>query len=95
MSCGVEYQHTFVVVDFGKSPNYDIILGHPFMRQLKMIQDWGFNYIYLWQQEEITRINVLDHSYRDVAHIPIEEFESATFTTKSLKLSWMNSTSHL
>ena len=46
-SCGVEYEYTFAVVDFGKSPNYDIILGRPFMRKLKMIQDWGFNYIYL------------------------------------------------
>ena len=36
-SCGVVYEHTFVVVDFGKSPNYDIILGRPFMRQLKMV----------------------------------------------------------
>ena len=49
MSCGFEYQHTFAVVNFGKSPNYDIFLGRPFMRHLKMIQDWGFNYIYLRQ----------------------------------------------
>ena len=49
-SCGVEYEHTFAIVNFGKSPNYDIILRRPFMRQLKMIQDWGFNYIYLRQQ---------------------------------------------
>ena len=94
-SCGVEYEHTFAVVDFGKSPNYDIILGRPFMRQLKMIQDWGFNYIYLRQQEAITRINVTDHSYRDVARTPVEDFESATLTTKSSKPSWMNSKSHL
>ena len=60
------------------------------MRQLKMIQDWGFNYIYLRQQEAITRINLLDHSYRDVARTPIEDFESATLTTKSSKPSWMN-----
>ena len=46
-SCGVWYEHTFAVVYFGKDPNYDIILGRPFIRQLKMIQDWGFNYIYL------------------------------------------------
>ena len=46
-SYGIEYEHTFAVVDFGKKPNYEIILGHPFMRQLKMIQDWGYNYIYL------------------------------------------------
>ena len=36
---GIEYKHTFVVVDFGQNPNYDVILGRPFMRQLKMIQD--------------------------------------------------------
>lgn len=46
-SCGIEYKHTFPMVDFGKKPNYEIILGRPFMRQLKMIQDWGYNYIYL------------------------------------------------
>ena len=31
-SCGIEYEHTFVVVDFGKKPNYEIILDRPFMR---------------------------------------------------------------
>ena len=36
---GIEYEHTFVVVDFGQNPNYDVILGRLFMRQLKMIQD--------------------------------------------------------
>ena len=35
-SCWIEYKHTFAVVDFGKKPNYVIILGRPFMRQLKM-----------------------------------------------------------
>ena len=38
-SCGVEYEHTFAVVDFGKNHNYDIISRHPFMQQLKMIED--------------------------------------------------------
>ena len=38
---GIEYEHTFAVVDFGKEPNYKIILGRPFMRQMKMIQDWA------------------------------------------------------
>lgn len=28
-SCGVEYEHTFAMVDFGKNPNYNIILGRP------------------------------------------------------------------
>ena len=73
-SCGVEYEHTFAIVDFGKSPNYDIILGHPFMRQLKMIQDWGFNYIYLRQPHAVTRINLGNHSYRDVARTPVGGF---------------------
>ena len=86
-SCGVEYEQTFAVVDFGLNPNYDIILGRPFMRQLKMIQDWGFNYIYLRQEDAITRINLADHSYRDVARTPIEDFESATATDKSTRLS--------
>ena len=36
-SCKVRYEHMFAVVDFGKSPKFDIILGRPFMRQLKMI----------------------------------------------------------
>lgn len=31
-SCNIEYEHTFVVVDFGTKPNYKIILGRPFMR---------------------------------------------------------------
>ena len=32
-SCGIEYEHTFAVVDFVKKNNFDIILGRPFMRQ--------------------------------------------------------------
>ena len=31
-SCGIEYEYTFAMVDFGKEPNYEIILGRPFMR---------------------------------------------------------------
>ena len=30
-SCGIEYEHTFDVVDFGKNANYEVILGRPFM----------------------------------------------------------------
>ena len=32
-SCGIEYEHTFAIVDFGKNPNYEVILGRPFMCQ--------------------------------------------------------------
>ena len=57
-SCGVEYEHTFAVVDFGKSLNYEIILGRLFMRQLKMIQDWGFNYIYLRHSRKLLHASI-------------------------------------
>ena len=46
-SCGIEFEHTFAIVDFGKNTNYKVILGRPFMKQFKMVQDWGYNYLYL------------------------------------------------
>ena len=46
-SCGIEYEHTFAIVNFGKDTNYEVILGRPFMRQFRMIHDWGYNYLYL------------------------------------------------
>ena len=36
----IEYEHTFVVVDFGKKPNYEIILGRPWLIAMKAYQDW-------------------------------------------------------
>ena len=30
-SYGIEYEHTFAIVDFGKNANYEVILGQPFM----------------------------------------------------------------
>ena len=41
--CGISYVHAFAVVNFGKDPNYEVILGRPFMRQLMVIH----NYLYL------------------------------------------------
>ena len=38
-SCGISYKHSFVIVDFGTDPNYEVILGQPFMRYLMAIQD--------------------------------------------------------
>lgn len=29
-SCGIEYEHTFAVVEFGKNTNYELILGETF-----------------------------------------------------------------
>ena len=65
-SCGIEYEHTFAVVNFEKKPNYKIILGRPFMQQLKMIKDWGYNYIYLCHPNATTRIDLRDHSNTQV-----------------------------
>ena len=29
--CGIEFDHTFVVVDFKHETNYKVVLGRPFM----------------------------------------------------------------
>ena len=77
-SCNIEYEHTFAVVDFGTKPNYKIILGLPFMRQLKMIQDWGYNYLYLKQPNAMTQNDLKDHSFHDVRNTPVRDFETST-----------------
>ena len=75
-SCGVTYEHTFAVVDFGRDTNYDVILGRPFMRQMEVIQDWGSDYLYLRHDGVTTRVSLFDHTYRDVVKNPIDDFES-------------------
>ena len=87
-SCGIEYEHTFAVVDFGKKPNYKIILGRPFIRQLKMIQDWGYNYIYLRHPNATTRIGLHEHSYKDVVNTPVRDMVS-TIAHEDLVPSWL------
>ena len=77
-SCGIKYLHTFAVVDFGTKLSYDIILGRPFMRQLKVIQDWGSNHIYLRKQGATVRMNTLSHSFQDIARIPLVELDTQT-----------------
>ena len=71
--CGIEYEHTFAVVDFGKEPNYEIILGRPFMCQMKMIQDQGYDFIYLCQPSVSTHISLKDHLYKDVNYTPVRD----------------------
>ena len=53
-----------------------------------MVQDWGFNYIYLRQEGAVTRVNLKDHSFRDVARTPVEDFDSET--TNQTKPSWLS-----
>ena len=43
-----------------------------------MIQDWGYNYLYLRHDGVITQVNLRNHEYRDVTHSPVEEFDSAS-----------------
>ena len=77
-SCGIKYEHTFAVVDFDTDPNYEVILGRPFMKQMMVIQDWGYNYLYLRHDGVTTRVNLTTQEFRDVAKLPIADFESAT-----------------
>ena len=79
-TCGIQFIHTFAVVDFGTKTAYDIILGRPFMRQLKMIQDWGSNHLYLLLRHanKITRVSTADLCYKDVIEAPIREYDSNT-----------------
>ena len=77
-TCGIEYTHSFAVVEFGKEANYELILRRPFMRQFSMVQDWGYDYIYLRHECATTRVNMKNHSYRDVTYMPMEEFDSGS-----------------
>ena len=97
-SCGIEYLHTFAIVDFGKGTSYEVILGRPFMRQFQMIQDWGYNYLYLRHDGVTTRVNLQNHQYRDVTYSPMEEFDSTSSKDSNQiygkgKELWMCSTS--
>ena len=76
---GIAFMHTFVVVDFGRDPNHEVILGQPFMRKMLLVQDWGYNYLYLCHDGVTIRVNLSNHKFRDVAKMPVvADFESAT-----------------
>ena len=87
-SCGIEYKHTFAMVNSGKKPIYEIILGCPFMRHLKMIQDWGYNYIYLCHPNATTRIYLRNHSYKDVVNTLVRDMVF-TIAHEELVPSWL------
>ncbi|MCO5554904.1 hypothetical protein L7F22_008442 [Adiantum nelumboides] len=86
--CGIKFEHTFAVVDFGEKPNYKIILGCPFMRKLKMIQDWGYNYLYLRHPNVLTRVDLKHHSYKDVVNTPVRDLVSTVANEDSIP-SWL------
>ena len=73
--CGISFMHTFAIVDFSKNPNYEVILGRPFMRQMLVVQDWGYNYLYLRHDGVTMRVNLSTHEFIDVAKLLIADFE--------------------
>ena len=77
--CDIEITHTFAVVDFGLETNYEIILGCPFMCQMLVVQDWGYNHLYLRHQNTIVRVNLDDHSYRDVTKSPLKDVDTTSY----------------
>lgn len=66
-----------------------------------MIQDWGYNYIYLRHNFVITQVNLKNNSSRDVTWCPVvDEFDSAfskatrVITSDRREESWMFGFSH-
>lgn len=72
---GIEYEHNFAIIDFGKHPSYKVILSRTLMRQIRMVQDWGYNYY----ETAITRVDLKNRSHRDVTHTLTKEFNFAFF----------------
>ena len=54
------------------------------MHQMKMIQDWGYDYIYLHQPSATTCISLKDRSYKDVNYTPLRDMVSVIEKTNSL-----------
>ena len=78
---------SFVEVDFGKGPNYEIILGRPFMHLMKMIQYWGYHFIYQHYPSTTTHIS-LKESYKDTNYTLVRDMVSMIEKAHSLP-SWL------
>lgn len=48
-----------------------------------MVQDWGYNYIYLRHECAITSVKMKNHTYQDVTHMLMEEFDSGSLKHSS------------
>ena len=77
--CNIQFNHTFVVVDFKQETNYEVILGRTFMCQMLVVQDWGYNHVYFFHGNNNIRINLDNHSYRDVTKTPIEDVDTTSY----------------
>ena len=75
---GIEFEHMFAIVNFGQDPSYEVILGRPFMRQLMVLKDWGYDYLYLRHEDVTTCVDLKTHTFKDVTRTPVKEFESST-----------------
>ena len=53
-----------------------------------MIQDWGYNYIYLRHPNATTRIHLRNHSYKDVVNTPMRDMVSTVVHEDSMP-SWL------
>ena len=55
---------------------------------MKMIQDWGYVFIYLCQTSTTTHISLKDHSYKDVNYTLVRDMVSMIEKVESLP-SWL------
>ena len=53
-----------------------------------MIQDWGYNYIYLHHPNATTKIDLCNHSYKDTVNTPVRDMVS-TIAHEDLVPSWL------
>ena len=84
-ACGIKFIHTFAVVNFGKEIAYDIILGRPSMRQIRLIQNWGSNHLYLRHSNGMMRVSTINHYFKDVKQTLLEEYDLLTTLNSSLR----------
>ena len=49
------------------------------MRQMLVVQDWGYNCLYLRHKNAIVRVNLDNHTYRDVTKSPIEDVDTTSY----------------
>ena len=49
------------------------------MRQMLVVQDWGYNRLYLRHKNAIVWVNLDDHTYRDVTKSPIEDVDTTLY----------------
>ena len=71
-------------LNFIQKTNY---FGKVFYEAMQMIEYWGFNYIYLQEEGSITRVDMRNHYFTDIAKTPIKYFALAT--TSYTKPSWI------